>query len=171
MIRVVVDDLAFLACDAIVRPATTRLDPTTPMVRRLEQVGGTEFVGRLRVHKDLAVGSAVVTGGGGDLPAEFVIHAVIRSDTEPVSATGVARAWLSALHQAQEWEFAHLTVPPLGIGAGNLSIETAAEIMVTVLKTHAETAAYPSSVSIVVESPEDREAFEGALRHAGSADS
>src|SRR5207247_2396008 len=82
------------------------------MVRRLEQVGGTEFVGRLRVHKDLAVGSAVVTGGGGDLPAEFVIHAVIRSDTEPVSATGVARAWLSALHQAQEWEFAHLTVPP-----------------------------------------------------------
>src|SRR2546422_8403829 len=72
VIRVVVDDLAFLACDAIVRPATTRLDPTTPMVRRLEQVGGTEFVGRLRVHKDLAVGSAVVTGGGGDLPAEFV---------------------------------------------------------------------------------------------------
>src|SRR2546427_5480739 len=63
VIRVVVDDLAFLACDAIVRPATTRLDPTTPMVRRLEQVGGTEFVGRLRVHKDLAVGSAVVTGG------------------------------------------------------------------------------------------------------------
>src|SRR2546427_7958578 len=43
VIRVVVDDLAFLACDAIVRPATTRLDPTTPMVRRLEQVGGTEL--------------------------------------------------------------------------------------------------------------------------------
>ena len=171
MIRVVVDDLAFLACDAIVRPATTRLDPTTPVVRRLEQVGGNEFVGRLQVHKDLAVGSAVVTGGGGDLPAEFVIHAVIRSDTEPVSPTSVARAWLSALHQAQEWEFAHLTVPPLGTGAGNLSIEAAAEIMVTVLKAHAESAAYPSSVSIVVESPEDREAFEGALRRAGSAES
>jgi len=36
---------------------------------------------------------------------------------------------------------------------------------------HAENAAYPSSVSIVVESPEDREAFEGALRRAGSAES
>src|SRR5439155_6679739 len=72
VIRVVVDDLAFLSSDAIVRPATTRLDPTTPAVRRLEQVGGKEFVGRLQVHKDLAVGSAVVTGGGGDLPAEFV---------------------------------------------------------------------------------------------------
>src|SRR2546426_7344914 len=76
VIRVVVDDLAGLASDAIVRPATTRLDPTTPVVRRLEQVGGREFMGRLQLHKDLAVGSAVVTGGGGDLPADFVIHAV-----------------------------------------------------------------------------------------------
>src|SRR2546426_7542194 len=75
VIRVVVDDLAGLASDAIVRPATTRLDPTTPVVRRLEQVGGKEFVGRLRLHKDLAVGSAVVTGGGGDLPPGFVVHA------------------------------------------------------------------------------------------------
>ncbi len=40
MIRVVVDDLTFLSADAIVRPATTRLDPTTPAVRRLETVGG-----------------------------------------------------------------------------------------------------------------------------------
>src|SRR2546426_5838905 len=171
VIRVVVDDLAGLASDAIVRPATTRLYPTTPVVRRLEQVGGKEFVGRLQLHKDLAVGSAVVTGGGGDLPGEFVVHAVIRSDTEAVPPTGVARAWLSALHQAQEWEFAHLTGPPPRTGAGNLSIEAAAEIMVTVLKVHAESAAYPSSVSIVVESLKDREAFEGALRRAGSAES
>jgi O-acetyl-ADP-ribose deacetylase (regulator of RNase III) len=169
VIRVVVDDLAFLACDAIVRPATTRLDPTTPGVRRLEQVGGREFIGRLQVHKDLAVGSAVVTGGGGDLPAEFVIHAVIRSDIEPVSPGSVARAWLSALQRAQEWEFAHLTVPPLGTGAGNLSLEDAAEIMVTVLQSHVETAAYPANVSIVVESDEDREAVEAALRRAESA--
>src|SRR5207249_1889077 len=91
--------LAFLASDAIVRPATTRLDPTTPAVRRLEQVGGAEFTGHMRIQKELAVGAAVVTAGGGDLPAEFVIHAVIRSDTEPVTRDGVARAgslgWLA----------------------------------------------------------------------------
>lgn len=171
MIRVVVDDLAFLACDAIVRPATTRLDPTTPEVRRLEQVGGTEFVSRLQVHQDLAVGSAVVTGGGGDLPAAFVIHAVIKSDTEPVSHGSVARAWLSALQQAQEWEFTHVTVPPLGTGAGNLPLEDAAEIMVTVLQSHAGRAAYPASVSIVVESDEAREAVEAVVRRAEAAKS
>src|SRR2546422_68457 len=65
VIRVVVDDLAFLASDALVRPATARLDPTTPVVRRLEQVGGTEFVSRLRMPKELAGGAAVVTAGGG----------------------------------------------------------------------------------------------------------
>ena len=167
MIRVVVDDLAFLPSDAIVRPVTARLDPTTPAVRRLERVGGTEFVDRLRLQKDLAVGAAVVTGGGGDLPAEFVIHAVIQSETEPVTRESVARAWLSALERAREWEFARLTAPPIGTGAGNLATEDAAAIMVTVLKAQAGQSAFPSDVCIVVETPEEREAFEAAVRALG----
>jgi O-acetyl-ADP-ribose deacetylase (regulator of RNase III) len=171
VIRVVVDDLAFLAADAIVRPATSRLDPTTPAVRRLEQVGGAEFTAHLRIQKELAVGAAVVTAGGGDLPAEFVIHAVIRSDVEPVTPEIVARAWQSALQRAREWEFARLTVPPIGTGAGNLSVEDAAEIMVRILKTYAADAPFPSDVAIVVETPEDREAFEAALRRRGAAES
>jgi O-acetyl-ADP-ribose deacetylase (regulator of RNase III) len=155
VIRVVVDDLAFLETDAIVRPATARLDPTTPVVRRLETVGGSEFLDRLRLQKELAVGAAVVTAGGGGLPAEFVIHAVIQSDTEPVTREAVAR----------------LTVPPIGTGAGNLALEDAAAIMATVLKSHAVQAPYPSDVCIVVETPEDREAFEAALRTVGAAQS
>ena len=167
MIRVVVDDLAFRASDAIIRPATTRLDPTTPAVRRLETVGGPQFLGRLRLQRDLAVGSAVVTGGGGDLPAQFVIHAVIQSDTEAVSRLGVAQAWRSALQQAREWQFARVTAPPLGTGAGNLTIEDAAEIMVAVLKAHAAGAALPSDVAIVVETPAERDAFEAVLQRQG----
>jgi len=171
VIRVVVDDLAFLAATAVVRPATTRLDPTTPAVRRLETVGGTAFTRGLQLQKELAVGAAVVTAGGGDLPADFVIHAVIQSETEPVTRESVARAWRATLHQAQEWEFTSLTVPPIGTGAGNLSIEDAADIMVPILKTHLGTAAFPASVSIVVETPEDRDAFEAALRRSGAAES
>jgi O-acetyl-ADP-ribose deacetylase (regulator of RNase III) len=164
VIRVVVDDLAFLPTDAIVRPATARLDPTTPAVRRLEQAGGSEFLSRLRVHKDLAVGAAVVTAGGGELPAEFVIHAVIQSDTEPITPRSVERAWLSALERAREWEFARLTAPPLGTGAGNLTVEDAAAIMVRVVLSQSWSAPFPSEVCIVVETPEDRDAFEAALR-------
>ena len=100
-----------------------------------------------------------------------MIHAVIRSETEPVTREGVARAWQSALERAQEWEFARLTVPPLGTGAGNLAIEDAAEVMVGVLKVHGGSAAFPADVAIVVETPEDREAFEAALKRRGAAES
>jgi O-acetyl-ADP-ribose deacetylase len=161
VIRVVVDDLAFLPADALVRPATAQLEPTTPALRRLEQMGGPEFQRHLEVHTELVVGAAVVTAGGGDLPTEFVIHAVIQSREEPISRRGVARAWRSALERAREWGFARLTVPPLGIGAGNLSVEDAAEILVSELQGQA---GVPADVVIVVETEEQRGVFEGVLR-------
>lgn len=166
MIRVVVDDLASFAADAIVRPATTRLDPTTAALRRVEERGGAEFQNRIRLSRELAVGAAVVTAAGGDLPAEFVIHAVISSDTEPVTRGNVARAWLSALHQAQEWEFGHVSAPPLGTGAGNLTLEDSAEIMATVLHAHRGSSAFPADVSFVVERPQDQQIFEAVLQRA-----
>ncbi len=171
MIHVVVDDLAFHASDAIVRPATARLDATTPVVRRLEQIGGPEFQRRLRVQRDLAVGAAVVTGAGGDLGAEFIIHAVIQSDTEPATAMSVRRAWQSALERATDWSFARLSTPPLGIGAGNLSLEDASDIMMSVLRAHLLLAAYPAEIVVVVETPAEREVFEAALRRSVVADS
>ena len=170
MIRVVVDDLATFAADAIVRPATTRLDPTAAALRRLEILGGEEFQQRIRLSRELAVGAAVVTAAGGDLPADFVIHAVIRSEAEPVTRGTVARAWQSALHQAKEWEFRHLSAPPLGTGAGNLTLEDAAEIMTTGLHAHrgggGGGAQFPADVSFVVERREDQQVFEAALQRA-----
>ena len=109
-----------------------------------------------------------VTAAGGDLPSEFVIHAVIRSEVEPVTRGNVARAWLSVLHQAQEWQFNHLSAPPLGTGAGNLALEDAAEIMATVLHAHHGSAQFPADVSFVVERPEDQQVFEAALQRAVS---
>lgn len=168
MIRVVVDDLGFLPADAIVRPATTQLEPTTPALRRLEQMGGPEFLGQLRLNTDLVVGAAVVTAAGGDLPAEYVIHAVIQSREEPVSRRGVARAWQSVLERAREWGFARLSVPPLGIGAGNLSIEDSAEILISILQEQPSTGAGPSDVAIVVETEDQRVAIEAVLRRLGA---
>ena len=164
MIRVVVDDLGFLPSDAIVRPATAQLEPTTPALRRLEQLGGPEFQRQLQLHNELVVGAAVVTGAGGDLPSEFVIHAIIQSRDEPISRRGVARAWRSVLERAREWGFARLTVPPLGLGAGNLTLEEAAEILISVLQEQPAGVEVPADVAIVVETEDQREVFEGVLR-------
>ncbi len=162
MIEVVVDDLAFMESNAIVRPANSHLDPILHSLRRLEQIGGPEFIRQLAIHDELAVGSAVVTGAG-ELGAEFVIHAVIQSPVEPVSTRGVGRALTSALERADQWGLAHIAIPPLGVGPGNLDLTTAARIMFTTLKLSMAQSRYPNKVTIVVETEEDREVFAALL--------
>jgi O-acetyl-ADP-ribose deacetylase (regulator of RNase III) len=163
VIRVVVDDIAFVPADAVIRPATATLEPTSSALRHLEQVGGPSLQRQSQVQQSLAVGAAVVTGGG-ELPTEFVIHAVIRSVTEAISPAGIRRALISALQRAVDWHFARVTLPPLGTGAGNLSVEDAAQVMVEVLGRHLAAASYPSDVTIVVENEQDKQVFDGWLR-------
>lgn len=152
MIEVVVDDLAFTAADAIVRAADARLDAVTPAVVRLDQFAGDAFTGLRRVQSPLAVGSAVVTGGG-DLAAPFVLHAVIQSSDEPATASTVRRALLSAWQQAAEWGLDLLATAPVGTGAGQLSLEDAAVLLAD---TFPPSGARPSRLRIVVEREEDR---------------
>ena len=163
MIRVVVDELAFVAADAVVRPATGELEPTSPSLRRLEQVGGPTFFNQLRVTQELVVGAAVVTGGG-ELSAELVIHAIIRTRDESVSRSGVRRALTSTLQRAVDWRIPRIATPPLGTGPGNLDIEDAAKLMVEVLSSHMASAGYPTEVSIVVESDAHAQVFNDLLR-------
>lgn len=163
MITVVVDDIAFVEADAVVRPATDRLEPTSSALRHLEQIGGPAFRQQLEVRQELAVGAAVVTGGG-ELPSELVIHAVIRSVTEPVSELTVRRALTSALQRAVDWQLSRVAIPPLGTGAGNLSLEDAAAVMVDVISRHTAASQYPSEVYIVVDNEEDKRVFDALLR-------
>lgn len=166
MIHVVVDDIAFVSADAVIRPATATLEPTTAGLRRLEQVGGPAFWKQLQVQQELAVGAAVVTGGG-DLPSPLVVHAIIMSASEPVSSTGVSRALLSAFQRAADWEISRLALPVVGTGAGGLSFDDAADTLCRVLSTHLAGAAFPSEVSIIVEREEEKQLLEAALRRRG----
>lgn len=167
MIRVVVDDIALVGADAVVRPATSTLEPTTAALRHLEQVGGQAFWDQLKVQQELAVGAAVVTGGG-DLPVQLVIHAIIRSVTEPVTAASVRRALISSLQRAADWQLSTVALPLLGTGAGALPVEEAAEIMCDVLGTHLGLSAFPSDVQIVVERADEQQMVEGLLRRRGA---
>ena len=163
MIRIVVDDLAFVTADAIVRPSTALLEPTTPSLRRLEQVGGAAFWEQARTERELAVGSAVVTGGG-ELEVELVIHAIIRSATEPVSRESVRRALTAALQRAADWHLAHLATPLLGTGAGNLTLEDAADVLGAVLTAVPGPGGFPREVTIVAENDEERQVVESYIR-------
>jgi O-acetyl-ADP-ribose deacetylase (regulator of RNase III) len=163
VIRVVVDDLAFVEADALVRPATATLEPVSPALRRLEHLGGPAFVRQLQARMPLAVGAAVVTAAG-DLTPEFVIHAVIMSDEQPVTPSGVRRTITSIVQRAVDWELARISTPLLGAGPGNLTPEDAARILVDTLTSDMQHTTYPREVCIVVESEEDRDMVEAFIR-------
>jgi O-acetyl-ADP-ribose deacetylase (regulator of RNase III) len=162
VIEVRVEDLAFYSGDAIVRPATNTLGATTPLLRRLELAAGTALLAQLARTEPLAVGAAVVTSAG-DLPVDFLVHAVVSSPTERVSRDGVRRALRSALQRVLAWQIAEVAIPPFGLGAGNLDIEESAHLMADELTRHLTTAAFPTRVTLVAESPDEALALEAAL--------
>lgn len=159
MIEVRTDDLAFVTADAIARPVDSELRATTPVMRRLEAAGGDGLAKHLRVNEPLAVGSAVVTPAG-SLGVELLIHGVVSSDTEPVSRATVRQAVSGALQRAADWGIVHLALPPFGIGAGNLDIEESAEVIADAIRRHRQTARYPTSISIIVETAFEQDVFE-----------
>jgi O-acetyl-ADP-ribose deacetylase (regulator of RNase III) len=163
VIRVVVDDLASVESDAVVRPATTSLEPAAPALDRLERIAGPAVRPQLSPGTRLGVGAAVVTGGG-NLPAELVIHAVIVGDDQPVTAAGIRQTVTSLIQRAVDWELARIATPLLGAGPGQLPLDDAARILVDALAGDLSHTTYPREVCIVVGSEEEREIVDAFIR-------
>jgi len=164
VITVVVDDLAALRVDAVVRPAGESLEPAAACATRLDQAAGEAFAGQRRVSSPLEAGAAVVTGGG-NLVAPFVIHAVIRDSASPVARAKIRRALVSAWQQAGAWGLARIAAPPVGVDGGGLTLEDAVALLVETFP-RAAPGDPPAELCIVVERHEEREAVEAILRRS-----
>jgi O-acetyl-ADP-ribose deacetylase (regulator of RNase III) len=162
VILVVVDDLAFVTADAVVRAADEHLNPVSPEMSRLDRQAGERFASLRRVSTPLDAGAAVVTGGG-DLAAPFVLHVVIRDRTIETSRDVVRRALVSAWQRAADWGLGRVASPLIGAGAGQLSLEEAAELLVETFPDRAPGGA-PSELRIVVEREEDRALVEAIVQ-------
>jgi O-acetyl-ADP-ribose deacetylase (regulator of RNase III) len=154
MIRVAMDDLAFLQADAVVRPADETLAPLTPAMSRLDQHGGERFAALRQVTSPLGAGAAVVTGGG-DLAAPFVLHVVLRDQANRVDRGTVRRALVAAWQRAADWGLASVAAPLVGAAAGGLAPEEAAELLVETFQERASPDC-PSALTIVVERDDER---------------
>lgn len=161
MILVVVDDLAFVTADAVVRAADESLDPVSPEMSRLDRQAGERFAALRRVSAPLAAGAAVVTGGG-DLAAPFVLHAVVRDRATDTSRDVVRRALVSAWQRAGDWGLNRVAAPLVGAGAGQLSREEAAELLAETFP--AGPGGCPSELTIVVDREEDRALVEAIVQ-------
>jgi O-acetyl-ADP-ribose deacetylase len=162
MIEVVQGDLANLRASGILRPVSAEWEPVSGAARRVEIAAGPQLIEQCEKLGDLPVGSAVLTSAG-NLDADFIVHAIVRSVEEQVSESTVYRALQNALRRCVEWGLESLALPPMGTGPGNLDAEEAASVMVPVLLEHMRDAEYPATVSIVVDSDYERDVFRGEL--------
>ncbi len=158
--------LAQTPASAILNPVDAERGAATPAARRVEQRAGPGSAAPLQALGDLPVGSATMSGAG-ELPAQFLIHVVVRSRDEGVTRGGVRRGLQNALRRAVEWAIPDVAMPPLGTGAGNLDAEESAAIMVPVLREHLRTSPFPARVRIVVESEYELDAFRRELARDG----
>lgn len=162
MIRAVVGELCEVDADALVRPATTTLAPIDASLALLERAAGPTFHQQLITSTELGIGSAIVTGGG-DLPSEFVIHAVMRRAGHAIEPGVVRTAVQSCLQRAVDWQFRRVAFPPLAGARERLVMEATAESMAAVLIPHLKERSFPTDVLIVVDSDEDKHIFDALL--------
>lgn len=156
--RVTVDDPAFVVADALARPVNEQLQATTALGRRVELAAGPGLQQQLRLSDPLDVGAAVVTAAGA-VEAKLMIHAVVMTREERVTRTGVQRCMTAVLQRASDWGIAHVAVMPFGLGAGNLDIDESARAMLDAVDSWRGRARAPLTLTFVVETPEEADAF------------
>ena len=166
MIGVSVAELEAAAAQVLLRPVCADWSAVTPAMRRLELAAGSALREQCLRLGDLPVGSAVITGAG-QLAAEYMVHAVVRAGDEPPAPAMVRNALVNGLRRLVELEIESVAMAPLGTGAGNLEVERAADIMVSVLLEHYRSERFPAHVRIVVDADYERDVFEQRLRRHG----
>lgn len=158
MIRVVQGDLTAASSEGVVRASRSDGMAINHVSLRLEQVAGPEVMARITDQGDLPVGTAILAPAGG-LACTFLINVVIQSAEEPVTEHSVQRGLVNALRRAADFGIESVSLPPLGVGAGNLEAEDSARVMVEVLRNHMSEGGAPTDLEIVVESEYEASVF------------
>lgn len=160
MIEVRLGELAVTVAKAYLRPITADGAAATVAARRLEIAAGPDVAEQLRRPGEFPVGSAMITGAG-SLPAEYLIHVVVRSHEQPVTAEAVRRALVNGLRRLDEWGIESVALPLLGTGAGCLDPEEAAALVVPILVQSQQQRS--RQVVIIAESEYERDLIEREL--------
>ncbi len=158
MIAIATGHLHAQIAEGLVRPIRSDFAPVTPGSRDLALAAGEGMQARLEQMGVLPVGVAVVTPGG-DLPVDFVIHAVVSAPDEPETAISVQKALRNALRRAVDLGLESLVLPPMGVGVGTLDAEDRARPMLEILFNHLDEAQPPLELKVVVGSEYEAEVF------------
>lgn len=135
LLELVQGDITALDTDAIVNAANRRLAHGGGVAAAIARAGGPaiqrESTAWVRQHGEVRTGSAAITSGG-DLKAEYVIHAVgpVYDASAPVKAAqGLASAVRAALRVAEEHDLRSIALPAISTGIYGYPPAEAAGVM------------------------------------------
>ncbi len=134
-------DITTLAVDAIVNAANRYLSHGGGVAWAIAKRGGSliqqESDAFIAKHGPLQTGEAVITGGG-DLPAQFVIHAVGPVWGEGGEDHKLRHAIRNALRLADENNLKSVAFPAISTGTYHFPVDRAARLMLTETKEYLE---------------------------------
>ena len=161
-IEVVQGDITEQEVDAIVNAANNQLWMGAGVAGAIARKGGRGIEDEAIGQGPIAVGEAVVTGGG-TLPAQHVIHAAAMGEDLRTDAEKVRQATISALAQAETLNLRSVAFPALGTGVGGFPVDECAAVMVGAVRDRSRQASSVPLVRFVLFDEPAYRAFEAAL--------
>lgn len=160
-------DITECAVDAIVNAANNHLWMGAGVAGAIKRKGGQVIEDEAVRLGPIAVGEAVVTGGGA-LKARHVIHAAAMGQDLVTDADLIREATINSLKRAMELGLASIAFPALGTGVGGFPMQEAAQVMINAICTTLRNTPQTSltRVVFVLFTPDALAAFEQALAEA-----
>jgi O-acetyl-ADP-ribose deacetylase len=166
-LEVVQGDITDCAVGGIVNAANNHLWMGAGVAGAIKRKGGQVIEDEAVRHGPIAVGEAVVTGGGA-LQARYVIHAAAMGQDLVTNADLIRQATTNSLKRATELGMESVAFPALGTGVGGFPIHEAARAMIEATCTYLRTSP-PSPlrrIVFILFTPDALQAFEQALAEA-----
>ena len=165
-LELVQGDITMQEVDAIVNAANSGLAGGGGVDGAIHVAGGPSIMEECRTLGGCPTGQAKLTGGG-DLPAQFVIHAVgpIYRDGNSGEAGLLASAYYNSLYVGRENGLRSIAFPSLSTGAYAYPLEEAARIALSTVSEYLKT--YPAAfdlIRFVLFDPQPLSVFETELQ-------
>ena len=133
--KMVRGDITTVEADAIVNGANNDLVLGGGVSGAIRRVAGPAVQEECFKIGTVPLGTAVVTSGG-QLKAQWIIHAAVNPLGLWADAKSVRSAVRAALRKAEEKKVRRLAFPAIGTGAGALPVERCADILIEEVTKH-----------------------------------
>lgn len=128
-VEIVRGDITDQEVDAIVNAANNHFWMGAGVAGAIKKRGGGSIETEAVSQGPVSVGEAVITSGG-NLKANYVIHAAGMGQDLRTDAEKVSEATLTSLERARENDITTIAFPAIGTGVGGLSLEICARSMI-----------------------------------------